>query len=100
MALLYIYLHEWLNCMANISRYSKYTNVPWIRHGFLCAVFIPLKNHSNRSSDHPDKKRKTKHTLQKAHPTGQITIIPKPELRGFWGHFPYFSPPFGVTTRR
>ena len=28
----------------------------------------------------------------------QITIIPKPELRGFGGHFPYFSPPFGVTS--
>ena len=23
------------------------------------------------------------------HKPGQITIIPKPELRGFWGHFPY-----------
>ena len=31
---------------------------------------------------------------------GQITIFPKPELRGFGGGFPYFSPPFGVTNRR
>ena len=31
-------------------------------------------------------------------PSVQITIIPKPELRAFWGGgFPYFSPPFGVT---
>ena len=29
---------------------------------------------------------------------GQITIIPKPELRGFLGGFPYFSPPFGVSS--
>ena len=34
------------------------------------------------------------------HISGQFIIIPKPELRGFWGHFPYFSPPFGVTNRR
>ncbi len=28
-------------------------------------------------------------------------ILPKPELfRGCWGHFPYYSPPFGVTNRR
>ena len=32
--------------------------------------------------------------------SGQISIIPKPELRGFWGDFPYFSPPFKVTNRR
>ena len=25
---------------------------------------------------------------------GQISIIPKLEFRGFWGHFPYFSPLF------
>ncbi len=30
--------------------------------------------------------------------SGQISIIPKPELRGFGGGFPYFSPPFGVTS--
>ena len=27
----------------------------------------------------------------------QITIFPKPDLRTFWGDFPYNSPPFGVT---
>ena len=32
------------------------------------------------------------------HVSGQITIIPKPELRGFWGGCRYFSPPFGVTS--
>ena len=32
--------------------------------------------------------------------SGQISIIPKPELRGFGGSSPYFSPPFRVTTRR
>ena len=31
--------------------------------------------------------------------SGQITIIPKPELRGFWGDS-LTKPPFGVTTRR
>ena len=30
--------------------------------------------------------------------SGQITIIPKPRLRAFWGHFPYFSPHYGVTS--
>ena len=29
--------------------------------------------------------------------SGQITIIPKPELRGFWGDSPT-KPPFGVTS--
>ena len=29
-----------------------------------------------------------------------MTTIPKPKFRGFWGEFPYFSAPFGVTTRR
>ena len=29
--------------------------------------------------------------------TGQITIIPKPELRGFWGDS-LTKPPFGVTS--
>ena len=29
--------------------------------------------------------------------SGQITIIPKPELRGFWGDF-LTKPPFGVTS--
>ena len=32
--------------------------------------------------------------------SGPISIIPKPELLGFWGGFPYFSPPFRVTNRR
>ena len=31
---------------------------------------------------------------------GKTTIFPKPELRRFLGEFPYFSPPFGVTTRQ
>ena len=31
--------------------------------------------------------------------SGQISIIiPKPELRGILGGFPYFSPPFKVTS--
>ncbi len=35
------------------------------------------------------------------HQSGQITIIPKPELfRPFWVGFLYYSLPFGVTTRR
>ena len=29
--------------------------------------------------------------------SGQITILPKPELRKFGGGFPDFSPPFGLT---
>ena len=29
--------------------------------------------------------------------SGQITIIPKPELRAFWGEF-LTKPPFGVTS--
>ena len=29
--------------------------------------------------------------------SGQITIIPKPELRSFWGDSPT-KPPFGVTS--
>ena len=29
--------------------------------------------------------------------SGQITIIPKPELRGFWGDS-LTKPPFGVTS--
>ena len=29
--------------------------------------------------------------------SGQMTIIPKPELRGFWGDSPT-EPPFGVTS--
>ena len=32
-----------------------------------------------------------------AHISGQITIIPKPELRGFWGDS-LTKPPFGVTS--
>ena len=31
------------------------------------------------------------------HVSGQITIIPKPELRGFWGDS-LTKPPFGVTS--
>ena len=30
-------------------------------------------------------------------PTGQISIIPKPELRGFWGSS-FIKPPFRVTS--
>ena len=30
--------------------------------------------------------------------SGPISIIPKPELRGILGGFPYFSPPFKVTS--
>ena len=26
--------------------------------------------------------------------SGQISIIPKPEIKGILGKFPYFSPPF------
>ena len=33
------------------------------------------------------------------HVSGQISIIPKPELRGFWGSS-LIKPPFRVTTRR
>ena len=32
--------------------------------------------------------------------SGQIAMIPKPELRSFWRRFPYFSPPFGVIPNR
>ena len=32
--------------------------------------------------------------------TGQFSIIPKPELRGFWKDSPTFSLPFKVTKRR
>ena len=32
--------------------------------------------------------------------SGQFIINPYPNLRPFWGGFPYFSPPFGVTTSR
>ena len=31
------------------------------------------------------------------HHSSELTIVPKPELRAFWGDCPYFSPPFGVT---
>ena len=33
----------------------------------------------------------------KTHPSGQISIIPKPELRGFWGSS-LIKPPFRVTS--
>ena len=32
-----------------------------------------------------------------SHSSGQISIIPKPELRSFWGDSPT-KPPFGVTS--
>ena len=56
-------------------------------------IFLVVTEASNQQ----ETKTSVAYEIFPIHSSGQITIIPKPELRGFWGDS-LTKPPFGVTS--